>query len=67
LSFLLQGSYYTAGTPIAVSAADGVNNNPANTLPINGTITMNSIGQLSPSSFTTCQPTIICNYIVRVI
>jgi microcystin-dependent protein len=31
------------------------------------TFSGNPIGSVSPSSFATCQPTIICNYIIRVI
>ena len=67
LTYGIQGSYYSAGSPVAVSAATGVNNGGLNVVPVGGTISFNSIGASTPSSFTTCQPTIICNFIVRVI
>ena len=47
--------------------SEGANNAIAVTLPIGGSIAMNPFGSATPSSFATCQPTIICNYIVRVI
>lgn len=67
LTYGIQGSYYVAGTPVGVSAATGVNNSGLNVVSVGGTISFNSIGAPTPSSFATCQPTIICNFIVRVI
>jgi len=58
-----------AGAPTQVNdhVSLGANNGGAFTLPAGGTITMNSIGSASPSSFGVCQPLIICNYIIRII
>ena len=67
LTYGIQGAYYSAGTPVAISAATGVNNGGLNVVPVGGTISFNSIGASTPSPFTTCQPTVICNFIVRVI
>jgi len=67
LTYAVQGGYYVAGSPVTSSAADGVNNGGANPVPVAGSISFNSIGAVSPLSFTTCQPTIICNYILRII
>ena len=67
LTYGVQGSYYSAGSVVAISAATGVNNGGLNVVSVGGTISFNSIGAPNPSSFATCQPTIIGNYILRVL
>ena len=66
LTLPLQG-FAQSGAVVSDHVSEGANNAIAVTLPIGGSITMNSFGSTTPSSFATCQPTIICNYIIRVI
>ena len=66
LTLPLQG-FAQSGSVVSDHVSEGANNAIAVTLPISGSIAMNSFGSATPSSFATCQPTIIANYIVRVI
>ena len=66
LTLPLQG-FAQSGFVVSDHVSEGSNNAIAVTLPIGGSITMNSFGSTTPSSFAICQPTIISNYIVRVI
>jgi microcystin-dependent protein len=62
-----QGWAGTAGLQVTDHLSQGSNNASATTLPVGGSITLNSVGSASPSSFGVCQPLIICNYIIRII
>jgi microcystin-dependent protein len=64
LTFPVQGSYYAAGSPVQVSAADGVNNGGAGFPSVTGTITMSAQGGTS-APVNNVQPSTTCNYILR--
>lgn len=67
----VQGSYYSAGTPVTISAADGVNNNSSNDnqvlviAPNTTGITINPTGGNNPHPIV--PPTLIAECVVRVI
>lgn len=50
-----------------LSYSNNVNAINGNFIGGSATFTGNAVGSASPSSFATCQPTIICNYIIRII
>lgn len=65
LSYSVQGGYYTPGTPVTSSAADGVNNGGANPVPVAGTIVMNDVGSASPSSFAAASPMLLATLYIK--
>lgn len=66
----MQGFAQT-GSALTNALSEGSNNggllSVSATVSGSASITLNPIGSASPSSFKTCQPTIICNYIMRVL
>ncbi|NOJ43761.1 tail fiber protein [Bradyrhizobium australiense] len=68
----VQGAWNGAGSVVSDKVSQGANNGGQFTLNVPFTtnsvsLTLNAIGSATPNSFATCPPTIVCNYIIRII